>query len=319
VSKDQKDKPRRVALALGSGGARGYAHIGVIEEIEARGWEIVGVAGSSMGAVIGGLYVAGGMESYRDWVVGLGRRDVLRLVEPGMGRAGLLRADKVMSKVSKHLGDLNIEEARIPYTAIAVDLVSEREIWFTSGSMIDAMRGSVAIPSVFTPLVKNGMVLADGGLLNPVPVAPLANVHADAIIAVNLSGAPAKRPTSVADAVAGSRLSKIKMPALPQVIEPAIRSLLSTFDTSDDEAKSSGRQPNIDVSTFEVVDRSLHLMQDAVMRYRLAGYPPDVQVDIPLDACGTLDFHRAKELITLGRERARATFDAWDAEQASSD
>ncbi len=319
MSKDQKDKPRRVALALGSGGARGYAHIGVIEEIEARGWEIVGVAGSSMGAVIGGLYVAGGMESYRDWVVGLGRRDVLRLVEPGMGRAGLLRADKVMSKVSKHLGDLNIEEARIPYTAIAVDLVSEREIWFTSGSMIDAMRGSVAIPSVFTPLVKNGMVLADGGLLNPVPVAPLANVHADAIIAVNLSGAPAKRPTSVADAVAGSRLSKIKMPALPQVIEPAIRSLLSTFDTSDDEAKSSGRQPNIDVSTFEVVDRSLHLMQDAVMRYRLAGYPPDVQVDIPLDACGTLDFHRAKELITLGRERARATFDAWDAEQASSD
>jgi len=317
VGNYKKNAPRRVALALGSGGARGYAHIGVIEEIEARGWEVVGIAGSSMGAVIGGLYVAGGMESYRDWAVGLGRRDVLRLVEPGMGRAGLFRASKVMSKVSKHLGDLNIEDARIPYTAIAVDLVSEREIWFTSGPMIDAMRGSIAIPSVFTPLVQNGMVLADGGLLNPVPVAPLANVHADAIIAVNLSGAPTKRPTSVADAVAGSRLSKIKMPGLPQVIEPAIRSLLSNFDTPDDDAKTKAKPPNMDVSTLEVVDRSLHLMQDAVMRYRLAGYPPDVQVDIPVDACGTLDFHRAKDLISLGRELARTTFDAWDKESAA--
>jgi len=312
VSKDQKDKPRRVAIALGSGGARGYAHIGVIEEIEARGWEVVGVAGSSMGAVIGGLYVAGGMESYRDWVVGLGRRDVMRLVEPGMGGAGLLRASKVMSQVSKHLGDLNIEDARMPYTAVAVDLVSEREIWFTAGPMIEAMRGSIAIPSVFTPLVKNGMVLADGGLLNPVPVAPLANVHADAIIAVNLSGVPATRPVSGPDSGGGRRMRKIRFPSLPQVIEPAIRSLLPNLDTSDDDAKSSVKPPQMDLTTIEIVDRSLHLMQDAVMRYRLAGYPPDVQIDIPLDACGTLDFHRAKELIALGRERARVTFDAWD-------
>lgn len=318
MTKDQKDKPRRVAIALGSGGARGYAHIGVIEEIEARGWEIVGVAGSSMGAVIGGLYVAGGMESYRDWVVGLGRRDVMRLVEPGMGRAGLLRASKVMSQVSKHLGDLNIEDARMPYTAIAVDLVSEREIWFTTGPMIEAMRASIAIPSVFTPHVKNGMVLADGGLLNPVPVAPLANVHADAIIAVNLSGAPATRPSSVPDSGGGLRMPKIKFPSLPQVIEPAVRSLFHSLDRSDDDAKSSVKPPHMDLSTFEIVDRSLHLMQDTVMRYRLAGYPPDVQVDIPLDACGTLDFHRAKKLIALGRARAQATFDAWEGAPASS-
>jgi len=318
VSKNQKDKPRRVALALGSGGARGYAHIGVIEEIEARGWEVVGVAGSSMGAVIGGLYVAGGMESYRDWVVGLGRRDVMRLVEPGMGGAGLLRASKVMSQVSKHLGDLNIEDARMPYTAVAVDLVSEREIWFTAGPMIEAMRGSIAIPSVFTPLVKNGMVLADGGLLNPVPVAPLANVHADAIIAVNLSGVPATRPVSGPDAGGGRRMPKLRFPSLPQVIEPAIRSLLPSLDTPNADEKSSMKPPRIDLTTIEIVDRSLHLMQDAVMRYRLAGYPPDVQVDIPLDACGTLDFHRAKELIALGRERARVTFDAWDEAPASS-
>lgn len=318
VGNKQKDKPRTVALSLGAGGARGYAHIGVIEEIEARGWEIVGVAGSSMGAVIGGLYVAGGMQSYRDWVVGLSRIDVMRLVEPGMGGAALLRADKVMSRVNKHLGDLNIEDARLPYTAVAVDLVSERELWFTSGPMIDAMRGSIAIPSVFTPLVKDGMVLADGGLLNPVPVAPLATVRADSIIAVNLSGAPATRPVNGADSAGGHRTSKIRFASLPHVIEPAIRSLLPSLDRFDDDAKSRVKPPHVNLSTFDIVDRSLHLMQDAVMRYRLAGYPPDVQVDIPVDACGTLDFHRAKELIALGRERARATFDAWDKDPASS-
>ncbi len=318
MSVSRNDKPRRVALALGSGGARGYAHIGVIEEIESRGWEVVGVAGSSMGAVIGGLYVAGGMQSYRDWVVGLGRRDVMRLVEPGMGGAGLLRASKVMSQVSKHLGDLNIEDARMPYTAVAVDLVSEREIWFTTGPMIDAMRGSIAIPSVFTPFVNNGMVLADGGLLNPVPVAPLANVHADAIIAVSLSGATALRPVSGPDSGGGRRIPKIKMPSLPHVIEPAFRSLVQSLDRSNGDTKPSEKRPDMDLSTIEIVDRSLHLMQDAVMRYRLAGYPPDVQVDIPLDSCGTLDFHRAKELIALGRERARATFDAWDGAPTSS-
>ncbi len=318
VGNKQKDKPRTVALSLGAGGARGYAHIGVIEEIEARGWEIVGVAGSSMGAVIGGLYVAGGMQSYREWVVGLSRIDVMRLVEPGMGGAALLRADKVMSRVNKHLGDLNIEDARLPYTAVAVDLVSERELWFTSGPMIDAMRGSIAIPSVFTPLVKDGMVLADGGLLNPVPVAPLATVRADAIIAVNLSGAPATRPVNGADSGGGHRASKIRFASLPHVIEPAIRSLLPSLDRFDDDTKSRVKPPHVNLSTFDIVDRSLHLMQDAVMRYRLAGYPPDVQVDIPVDACGTLDFHRAKELIALGRERARATFDAWDKDPASS-
>ena len=300
-----------MALALGAGGARGYAHIGVIEQIEARGWEIVGIAGSSMGSIIGGLYVAGGMESYRDWVVGLGRRDVLRLMDPGVGGAGPLRASKVMSKVSEHLGDLNIEDARIPYTAVAVDLVSEREVWFTSGRMIDAMRASMAVPSVFTPLVKNGMVLADGGLLNPVPVAPLANVLADAIIAVNLSGPATPWGRETADAGGGRHMPKLRLPSLPNVIEPAIRSLVPQLGGRSAPSPESDQKPAATIGTLEVVDRSLHLMQTAVMRYRLAVYPPDVLIDIPVDSCGTLDFHRAGELIDLGRERADKAFEAW--------
>lgn len=309
-----KAPPKRIALALGSGGARGYAHIGIIEEIEARGWEVVGVAGSSMGAIIGGLYVAGGMESYRDWASGLGRRDVMRLMDVTVSGSGLLRASKVMSKVKEHLGDdLAIEDVSIPYTAVAVDLVNEREIWFTSGSMIDAMRGSIAIPSVFTPLVKDGMVLADGGLLNPVPVTPLANVHADAIIAVNLSGTPHRRPGPPEESSGGMRLPKLKLSSLPDVLEPAVRALLQGREVADAVTKPSDERPVIDLSALDIVDRSLHLMQDAVMRYRLAAYQPDVRIDIPVDACGTLDFHRAKELIVLGREKAVAAFDAWEA------
>ncbi len=302
--------PRRIALALGSGGARGYAHIGVIEEIQARGWEIIGVAGTSMGAVIGGLYVGGAMESYRDWAVGLGRRDVMRLMDPGLRGAGVLRASKVMSKVKEHLGDLAIEDARMPYTAVAVDLVTQREVWFTSGSMIQAMRASIAIPTVFTPVTRNGMVLADGGLLNPVPVAPLAVVHADAIIAVNLS-APSLTGTYVREeAFTGIKFPKVKFPNLPHMIEPALRALVPGFGRGDDEQPDTHHV--LRMNTLDVVDRSLNLMQEAIRRYRLAGYPPDVLVNVPLDACGTLDFHRAKDLIEVGRERAIYAFDAWE-------
>lgn len=305
-----KPKPKTIALALGSGGARGYAHIGIIEEVEARGWEIVGVAGTSMGAIIGGLYVGGGMESYRDWVSGLGKRDVMRLMDPGMGGAGVLRASKVMSKVKEHLGDLLIEDARLPYTAVAVDLVSQREVWFTSGPMIDAMRASMAMPTVFTPLAKDGMILADGGLLNPVPVVPLADVHADAIIAVNLSAPSLTARITREEAFTGLKLPRLRIPGLPHIIDPALRALVPVFRRG--AADAPDEEPPLTFSALDVVDRSLNLMQGALRRYRLAGFPPDVLVNIPLDSCGTLDFHRAKEMIEVGREAAAKAFDAWE-------
>ncbi len=311
VDTSHGEKPKRIALALGSGGARGYAHIGVIEEIQARGWEIIGVAGTSMGAVIGGLYVGGGMESYRDWAVGLGRRDVMRLMDPGVRGAGVLRASKVMSKVKEHLGDIAIEDARMPYTAVAVDLVTQREVWFTSGPMIQAMRASIAIPTVFTPLARDGMVLADGGLLNPVPVAPLAPVHADAIIAVNLSSPSLTTTHAREEAFGGIKFPKVKFPNMPHMIEPALRALLPAFGRAEDAPPDPHHV--LRMNTLDVVDRSLNLMQETIRRYRLAGYPPDVLVNIPLDSCGTLDFHRAKEMIEVGRERAIHAFDRWEA------
>lgn len=298
-----------MALALGSGGARGYAHIGVIDEIKARGWEIVGIAGSSMGAVVGGLYAAGGLDGYRDWVTSLGRRDVLRLMDPTVRGAGILRASKVMSVVRTYVGDVDIQDLPVPYTAIAVDLVSQREVWFTSGPLMEAMRASFAIPSVFTPLETRGMVLADGGLLNPVPVVPLADLHADAIVAVNLAGASLGEPSLPEEPPSGLRLRRLKLPSLPGVVEPAVRALMPGQRKGEPRAEQA---TVVNLNTIEVVDRSLHLMQAAIRRYRLAGFPPDVMIDVPYDACGTMDFHRAQELIDLGRQRAAASLDAWN-------
>jgi NTE family protein len=220
-----------------------------------------------------------------------------------------------MSKVKDHLGDVRIEDARIPYTAVAVDLVTQREVWFTSGPMIDAMRASMAMPTVFKPLVKNGMVLADGGLLNPVPVVPLADVHADAIIAVNLSGPSASGGIAREEAFTGLKLPRIKLPGLPHVIDPALRALVPVFRRGEVEPVAEDVEvvePAFTFSALDVVDRSLNLMQSALRRYRLAGFPPDVLVNVPLDACGTLDFHRAKEMVEVGRERAARAFDAWE-------
>lgn len=313
---------KTVALALGSGGARGYAHIGVIDEVRERGWEIVGVAGTSMGAVIGGLYAANRLDEYRDWVTTLSRRDVLRLMDPTLGGAGMMRAEKVMGQVRLQTGDINIEDLAIPFTAVATDLISQREVWFTQGDLVDAMRASIAIPTVFTPVHRDGMVLADGGLLNPVPVAPLSNIRADATIAVNLGGPAMYQGDDAPEPGGPSLLPRLRLPSLPASLEPRLAALVPRFlrsghaddseaDLEDAEAVEEARQAQVAMRTMDVVDRSLTVMQSAVRRYQLASFPPDVVIDIPADASGTLDFHRASELITLGKDKAAAAFDAW--------
>ena len=163
---------KRVALTLGSGGARGYAHIGVIEELEARGYEIVALSGCSMGAVVAGVYAAGQLEAYRDWVCELDYLDVLKLVDVVWSPMGAMRATKVMSKLEELIGERLVEELPLPLTTVATDLLHQREVWFQSGSLLNAIRASIAIPGVITPVEVDGRTLVDGGLLNPLPITP---------------------------------------------------------------------------------------------------------------------------------------------------
>ncbi|WP_236212569.1 patatin-like phospholipase family protein, partial [Metapseudomonas otitidis] len=183
---------KRVALVLGSGGARGYAHIGVIQELEARGYEIACVAGCSMGAVVGGIYAAGKLDEYREWTESLDYLDVLRLLDVSF-RLGAIRGEKVFGRIREIVGEIDIEQLPIPFTAVATDLTNQQEIWFQEGCLHQAMRASAAIPSLFTPVMQGSRMLVDGGLLNPLPIVPVVSSHCDLIIAVNLNATNQKQ------------------------------------------------------------------------------------------------------------------------------
>ncbi len=176
-----------VSLVLGSGGARGYAHIGVIEELVARGYEISAVSGCSMGALVGGLYAAGQLVDYRDWVHELNYLDVIRLLDLSFSTPGVIKGSRVFDVISAMVGDTRIEDLDIPFTAVATDLHSRKEIWFQDGELLRAIRASIAIPSLFAPVNYNGRTLVDGGVLNPLPIAPTVAYHSDIILAVDLN------------------------------------------------------------------------------------------------------------------------------------
>jgi NTE family protein len=186
----------RVMLALGSGGARGLAHIGVIEGLLARGSTIEAVAGSSMGALVGGIHAAGCLGAYRDWVRTLTRKQVaqLQLLDLGVGAGGLFKGQRVMNKLRELVGEASIEQLALPFTAVATDLESGDEVRLRQGSLFEAIRASMAAPMVFTPHRVDGRLLSDGGLVNPLPVSALPPARGALVVAVDLSGPPRKPP-----------------------------------------------------------------------------------------------------------------------------
>ena len=274
-----------VALALGSGGARGYAHIGAIQELEARGYEITSIAGTSMGAMVGGLYATGNLEEFAEWVTKLSQRDVIRLLDPSINTPGPIKAEKLMKKVRAMLGGAKIEDLKMPFTAVATDLMQSKEVWFQSGPLDAAVRASIAIPSLISSVTIGGRLMADGGLLNPLPMAPLASNNADLLVAISLSGP-------------GSQ--SLGNPLL-------IASDAKARDVSTDTAMLAKIPRGI--STFDVLNRSIETMQGLITRYRTAGYPPDLMVEIPIDSVGMLDFHKATGQIELGRALTAKTLD----------
>jgi NTE family protein len=193
---DDARRPSSVALVLGSGGARGLAHIGVIEALEAAGLDISYISGCSMGALVGGIYAAGKLDVYSEWVAGLERRDVLGLLDLSFGLQGLFKGERIIGKLREMIGDRDIETLDIGFTAVATDLYEQREVWMNRGPLFDAIRASMAIPTIFTPWVYEGRVLVDGGLLNPLPIAPALNHQTDLIIAVDASGRNEKQVTA---------------------------------------------------------------------------------------------------------------------------
>jgi NTE family protein len=287
----------RVALVLGSGGARGYAHIGAIAEIEERGHDIVAVAGSSMGALVGGLYAAGVLDDYTAWARGLTQGGVLRLLDPKWSAGGAIAAQRVFAEVERIAGDRHIEDLPVPFTAVATDLRARREVWFQRGPLVSALRASIALPGVITPVVLNGRLLADGGLMNPVPIEPTASAPADLTVAISLSGERGAREQSTP-----------AREAAPSTWRDALVERVRRTVGRDREHEP--HDPLDDLRISDVVGLSLDGMQGIVTRYRMAGLPPDVLVTVPASAARSLDFHRAAEMIDLGRKLTAEALDA---------
>jgi len=314
-----------VSLVLGSGGARGYAHIGVIDELERRGYSIVSIAGSSMGALVGGLYAADCLQPFRAWAVAQRSVDVLRMLDLSFDAVGLIRGDKVFSMLSRIVGKRLIEELPLPYTAVATDLVGLKEIWFQEGDLLEAIRASISIPSLFTPVVRNGRVLVDGGLLNPIPIAPTVSAHADLIIAVNLNAPDVAAWRISSPQVERERAAQAPSASsgdseAPQLLDNwSLSSLGASLKRKLDRnsAEQEGvRRKQSRLGRLEVIYQSVEAMQATLTQYKIAGYPPDVLVKVPKDSCRFYEFYRAEELIAVGRRATALALDQFERQGA---
>ncbi|KGM54370.1 hypothetical protein N799_09440 [Lysobacter arseniciresistens ZS79] len=287
-----------VALVLGAGGARGLAQIGVIDALVARGIDIVAVAGSSSGALVGGLFAAGQLPVFRDWLLSMSRTDMLRLLDPVFGRPALFEGTRLMAALRERTGDLRIEDLAIDFTAVAVDLVRQREVWLRQGDLWDAVRGSIAIPGIFTPHRVNGRELVDGGLLAPLPIAASRLSDAHRLVAVDMNSWPNRPPGTPAEPAApGPRIGD-EAPAHARLLDWVERRLHRDADPD------SGRY-----GFTELMSRSLDTMQAQIARVQLALDPPELVIRIPRDACQFYEFWRARELIALGRHEADRALD----------
>ncbi|MFD2110692.1 patatin-like phospholipase family protein [Thiorhodococcus fuscus] len=286
-----------VSLALGSGGARGLAHIGIIEWLNDHGYRIASISGASMGSLVGGVYAAGELDAYKRWVCSLGRTDVLRFLDFAFSGDGLLKGDRIMDTLREMVGECAIEDLPINFTAVATDIERQREVWITEGPLFDAVRASIAVPGIFTPHEYQGMTLVDGGLLNPVPIAPTFRDFTDLTIAVNLNAK-------------ASRSKRTDPPSTPHKSEPdrgyqtRIRQFL---DAIGGNSTSSGDSR---LGVFELTTRSFETMQNAIAATKISAYRPDVLIDVPRDSSAAHEFHRARELIDLGYSLAESAMGA---------
>lgn len=282
---------KTVSLVLGSGGARGLAHIGVIHWLEENDFEIGSIAGCSIGAVIGGVYAAGKLDEYEQWVRSITKIDIFTLLDLSWEKSGLVRGDRIINTLIKLVGEKRIEDLAFPYTAVAADIVNQKEVWIKSGSLFDAMRASFAIPLLFTPFKYKGVDLVDGGILNPVPIAPTFGDETDLTIAVNLGGSPEgrKEPASVS--------------AAPVNPSSPFREKINRFITRLQQSGASGNSR--DWGAYDIAIQAFDAMQSAIAHQKLAAYPPDIIIEIARNACRTLEFDRASEMIELGYTKAK--------------
>ncbi|HEY5674720.1 MAG TPA: patatin-like phospholipase family protein [Malonomonas sp.] len=289
-------KKQTVTLVLGSGGARGLTHIGVIQVLEEQGFRIESISGASMGALIGGIYAAGELNTYTKWVCALETFDMLRLLDITFSGAAIFKGERLISTLRELIGARNIEDLKISFTAVATDLEKGKEVWFSKGPLFDAIRASIAFPTIFSAVNYKGRKLVDGGLSNPVPIAPTLHDITDLTIAVSLCGKGRNLP-----------VVPIKSNNEPERNKYHQR----VVEFIDSLQRKMNDRPKDTTGYFDVISKSIDVMQNSIARFKLASYSPEILIEIPRDICTIYEFDRAKELIQIGRQLTEKALTAY--------
>ncbi len=278
---------KNVALVLSSGGARGFAHIGVINVLKAHGYNITSVAGTSMGALVGGVYATGQLPEFEKWVKELDLREVIRLTDFSISTKGLIKGIKIFDKIKEIIPDRDIENLLIPFCAVATDVINGKEIVFETGSLYEAVRASVSIPTVLQPHKYKEMYFVDGGVLNPIPVNRVKRQVNDLLVVVDVNA------NTAFEKVKKRTENKSKNKYLPQILN-----LNKKLKNPIPRSKSD------DLGLFNLTSKSISLMLTRISELTLELHKPDVLISLPHEAFGTYDFYKAGEIIKIGEQLA---------------
>lgn len=327
--------PRKpvLGLALGSGSARGWAHFGVLRALQEAGIQPDIVCGSSIGALVGASYAAGEMERFEEWVLSLGVRKVFGFMDFNIA-GGMLKGEKLIAFWRSHFVDSALEDLAIPFAAVATDLHSGAEVWLRKGSIADAVRASIALPGLFTPVYREGRLLVDGGIVNPVPASLARAMGADIVIAVDLNAdimrrhmLPLDAPPGAADAgrdtgSGDENAGPVEQQELPlddsnqgqgwmQRLQSSVKGAAAWQGVAAwRQGRANEPRPPPVPSLLDVVMTSVNIMQMRITRSRMAGDPPELVIAPRLSHMGLLDFHRAREAIDEGYAAAQAALPA---------
>ncbi len=280
---------KNVSLVLSGGGARGIAHIGVIEELEKQGFNIKSISGTSMGALIGGVYAVGKIKEYKEWIYSLDKLEIFRLIDFTFSSQGLVKGERVFKKMKKFIPDVNIEELKINYAATATDITNNKEIVFTNGRLYEAVRASVSIPTVFVPVKTKDSLLVDGGIMNNVPISNVKRTKNDILIVVNVNAdVPVyKPPTSKSVKDKNQKAYSQKMNSFKNHLQNILPI-----------------QQNERFAYFNLISKTINILINQVSAMVIEKTPPDILINISIDSCGVFDFYKAEELVKIGKHIA---------------
>lgn len=274
---------KKIALVLSGGGARGLAHIGAIETLESHGYEITSIAGCSMGALIGGMYAAGKLPEVKDWVLALDRRKVLSLVDFSLSLTHLVKGDRVMEALKEIVPDVNIEDLPIPYTAVATDWNSGKEVVFDHGSLYDAIRASISIPLFLNPVRREDMMLVDGGLVNSLPLNRVVRHSGDLLFGINVSTHDYQGELLMQQFVERKLLSK----SMPVAV---MNRIMKHFE-------------GININYVTLLMRTIAIMLEQNTRQQILISRPDLVVQVPMKRYGVFDFDKAAAILQIGKHK----------------